>query len=210
MRTRDQIIVENLRLHKRTREKSQEGDYYKTIAEEQGQTYADELRAEFENYPTVIRLELEKRLTEETYLTCEDFDHFDTNCCETCHTCYPHYEMSIVVLSDGRHAWLCDSVKGILMRHTKFVPSSPEGKEKFRLLAEIFGAKPDPIEDELHEASLAACSDEERLYYCIKYSHHIHKRKRGHKTIETLVQRALRLPGRGPARSARIAGGEGR
>jgi hypothetical protein len=114
--------------------------------------------------------------------------------------------MWIVVLDDGRHAWVCDAIKDILMRQTKFVPSTPDVEEALRLLDEIFGgSEPDRIGDALHAASMAANSDEEKLYYCIKYAHHKGNRKRGHKTVETLVNRALRLPGRGPARRAMTA-----
>jgi len=99
-----------------------------------------------------------------------------------------------------------DAIKEILMRQTKFVPSTPDAEEALRLLDEIFGgSEPDPIGDALHAASMAANSDEEKLYYCLKYAHHTGKRKRGHKTVETLVNRALRLPGRGPDRRAMTA-----
>jgi len=203
MKTREQIISENLRLFKRQCEKSDTGDYYKNLAEEQGQEYVDKLLAERQNYSTVIKAELEERLTEEDYLTCEDFDHFDITCCDTCHTFYPQYEMWFVVLNDGRFAWVCDAIKAILMRETKFAPSTPDAEEAVRLLDEIFGgSEPDPIGDALHEARVAANSDEEKLYYCIKYAHHKGKRKRGRKTVETLVNRALRLPGRRPAQRA--------
>ena len=203
MKTRKQIIAENLRLYKRQCEERDKGDGYKLIAEEHGQEYADKLLAGREHDFLVIRAELEKRLTEEAYLTCEDFDHFDITCCDTCHTCYPHYEMWIVVLSDGRHAWVCHSIKAILMRQTKSVPSAPDAEQSLRVLDEIFGgSESDSVLDELHAAGMAANSDEEKLYYCIKYSHHKGNRKRGHKTVETLVNRALRLPGRGPAQRA--------
>jgi hypothetical protein len=72
-----------------------------------------------EEYLAEIRTVPNERLTESHYLTCEDFDHFDIRCCDTCHTSYPHCEMWIVVLSDGRYAWVCDSIKAILMRETK-------------------------------------------------------------------------------------------
>ncbi len=187
MKTRKQIIAENVRLYKRQCEQRDKGDGYKLIAEEQGQEYVDRLLAGREGYFTVITAELEKRLTEEAYLTCEDFDHFDITCCDTCHTCYPHYEMWIVVLSDGRHAWVCHSIKAILMRETKFVPSTPDAEEALRLLDEIFGgSQPDAVGDELHEANMEANSDEDQLYYCIKDAHHKGKRKRGHKTVQTL------------------------
>jgi len=206
MKTREQITAELLKQNRVDCEKNAKTDYYKGLAVQQGHEVVDKLIAEREEYSTVITAELEKRLTEEAYLTCEDFDHFDVNCCDTCHTCYPHYEMWVVVLSDGRNAWVCDSIRRILMRETKVVPSSPEEEEKFKLLREIFGGNtPDPVEDALHEATLAATSDEERLYYCLRYAHHTYKRKRGHQTVESLVSLALSLPGRGPAQSSKSA-----
>jgi len=113
---------------------------------------------------------MEKRLTERLYLTCEDLYHLDVVCCDTCHGFYPHYDMRIVVLSDGWHPWVCDTTKYILM----------------------------------HQGA-AATSDEEELYYCLQYAHHRYKRKRGNETVRTPVSRALRLPDRGPAQSARVA-----
>jgi hypothetical protein len=203
MKTREQIIAEIVRQYEKD---DQPAEHYEALAEDRGQSFVDNLHAEKKAYPGIVRGELAKRLTEDTYLTCDDFDHFDVTCCDTCHTCYPHYEMWIVKLSDGHHAWVCDPIEHILMRRTKTVPSSPEDKEKLALLGDIFGGwKPDPVEDELHAASMAATTDEQKLYYCIKYAHHVHKRKRGHKSIETLVGRALRLPGRGPAKSSKTA-----
>ncbi len=113
---------------------------------------------------------MEKRLTESLYLTCEDFCHLDVVCCDTCHNFYPHYDMWIVVLSDGWHVWVCDTTKHILM----------------------------------HQGA-AATPDEEQIYYCLQYSHHRYKGKRGNQTLRTPVSRALRLSDRGPAHSARIA-----
>jgi len=151
-------------------------------------------------YSTMIRAKLEKRLTEATYLTCETFDHFDLQCCTTCHG-EPHFEMADVVLADDRHAWVCCHVRDILIRQTKKPPSpDPDRQKVSALLADMFGQKPDPVADELHAANLAATSDEERLYYCLKYAHHKSGRKRGHKKLETIVQRARRLPGGRPAK----------
>jgi hypothetical protein len=204
MKTREQIIAEILLQHKLDRETTDKTDHYKNLSEEQGRAFVDKLLAERDGYSAVIKTDLQKRLTEESYLTCEDFDHFDATCCDTCHAFYPHYEMSVVLLSDDRHAWVCHCIKAILMRETKSVPSSPEEEEKFKLLDEIFGGPvADPVGDELHEASLAAKSDEEKLYYCLKYAHHTYKRKRGHETVEALVTVALGLPGRGPAKSSK-------
>ena len=131
MKTREQIISEIVQFDGQDREKH--------LVSELGQGYLDERLSERAKRFIATSAELEKRLTEKDYLTCEDFDHFDVDCCDTCHTCYLDSEMWIVVLSDGRHAWVCDSVEQILMRRTKTVPSSPEQEKKLKLLAEIFG-----------------------------------------------------------------------
>jgi hypothetical protein len=47
--------------------------------------------------------------------------------------------MSVVLLNDGRHAWVCHCIRAILMRKTKALPSSPDQEEKFNLLGDIFG-----------------------------------------------------------------------
>jgi hypothetical protein len=193
MKTREQIIAEIVESHERHYcKKSEKEDYYNALAAELGRAYVDQLFAEHYGYSKVIEEELAKSLTEESYLTCEDFDHFDITCCDSCHTSYPHYEMSAVLLSDGRHAWVCHCIGAILMRRTKAV-----------LFDDIFGRRrADPIGDALHEACIVAGSDEEKLYYCLKYAHHKHGRKRGHETVETLVALALGLAGRGTAQSS--------
>jgi hypothetical protein len=113
--------------------------------------------------------------------------------------------MWVVKLSDGRHAWVCDPIKDILMRQTGIMPVPPEVKKALKLLDEIFGGSdPDPIRDSLHDGAMAASSDEEKLYYCLKYAHHLRGRKRGDEPLEELVSQALRLPGRGPAQSAKF------
>ncbi len=55
--------------------------------------------------------ELQKRLPETDIKTCQDFQHLGVNCCDTCHTFYPHYEMSVIDLPDGAKAWVCDQVR---------------------------------------------------------------------------------------------------
>jgi hypothetical protein len=39
--------------------------------------------------------------------TCTDFSHIHTECCEICHTFYPHYEMSLLDVEGGGKAWIC-------------------------------------------------------------------------------------------------------
>jgi hypothetical protein len=72
--------------------------------------------------------------------TCEDFRHFNVECCNTCHNFYPHYEMSVIDLPDGGKAWVCDTVKWAIYPEKyrelqERSRNSPEGK----LLREIFG-----------------------------------------------------------------------
>jgi hypothetical protein len=151
-------------------------------------------------YSVIMHTELEKRLTEPAYLTCTDFSHFEARCCCTCHG-EPHYMMIDVVLSDGRHAWVCDTIRDILIRQTKAPPplDDPEWKAKDRLLKKIFGWKRDPVEDRIHVSNMKARSDEEKLYYCIKYAHYRSGIKRSRKQLKALVDQALSLPGGQPA-----------
>ncbi len=44
--------------------------------------------------------------------TCEDFKHFNVECCDTCHTFYPESEMYLIDLpDDGGKAWVCDQLR---------------------------------------------------------------------------------------------------
>ena len=154
-------------------------------------------------YSPIIRAELEKRLTEPVYLTCDDFDHFDVPCGNCCCHEEPHYEMADVILSDDRHAWVCCTIRQVLMRETA-TPNRRDEEEVARLFKDMFRRK-DPIAEEIHRAKLTATSDEERLYCTLKYIHHQSGRKRGHKKLETLVQRALSRPGRGQAKAVNVS-----
>jgi hypothetical protein len=150
-----------------------------------------------DGYSEIIRTELAKRLTEQNYLTCEDFDHFDVNCCAACHR-EPHYQMIDVILDDGRHGWVCCAIRMILTRRAEQLPSPDAGGDE--LLDEESGMTPDSPGEQRLAASMAGKSDEERLYHWLEYAHRRAGRKRGHKRLETLVQRALIRPGRGPAK----------
>jgi hypothetical protein len=128
-------------------------------------------------YSPIIRAELEKRLTEEAYLTCEDFDLFDLPCCDCCHS-DPHYQMIDVVLSHGRHAWVCCAITEILTRTTRSVSSPESEAEKAsQLWEEAWESQPDPVLDELHRANVRAESDEAKLFYCLSYAYRKCKRK---------------------------------
>jgi hypothetical protein len=84
--------------------------------------------------------ELQKRLPDTDIKTCEDFRHLNVTCCNTCHTFYPHYEMSLIDLPGGAKAWVCDPVKWAIypdqyQELQEWKQNSPEGK----LLRRIFG-----------------------------------------------------------------------
>ena len=152
-------------------------------------------------YSPIIEAELTKRLTEEVYLTCEDFAHFGVECCDAACESEPHYEMTDVVMDDDRHAWVCCPIRDVLIRRTEKPPSNdPAAKERLRLWGEILGWKPDPVADEIHAANMAAKSDREKLYYSLKYAHHGWGRKRGNEGFKAIVELSLSLPGGRPAK----------
>jgi hypothetical protein len=81
---------------------------------------------------------LTARLTEERYLTCEDFALFCVSCCDICHRIYSHFEMWHIDFSDGRHAWVCDPIQDVLTCLLQQEKSSPDQETAEALLAEIF------------------------------------------------------------------------
>jgi hypothetical protein len=87
------------------------------------------------------------------------------------------------------------------------MPSNdPEEEKKIRLWREIFNCKPDPVEEQLHEAAMTAKSDAKKLCYCLQYSDHkAGRRKRGHKKLMALVPHFLTLPGGRPAKGYNVS-----
>ena len=63
----------------------------------------------------IVIAELNKRLPESEIKTCGDFKYLNVECCEICHTCYPHYEMHMESLPDGNNAWICDTVRSAVL-----------------------------------------------------------------------------------------------
>ena len=88
----------------------------------------------------IIIAELQKWLPETDIKTCDDFQHLNVTCCDTCHTFYPHYEMSLIALPDCAQAWVCDPVRWAIYPEQyqelqEWQQNSPEGN----VLRRIFG-----------------------------------------------------------------------
>lgn len=66
----------------------------------------------------LIIAELQLILPASDIKTCGDFKHLDVACCEICHTFYPIYDMSVIELPGGDHAWVCCSVRSALAHST--------------------------------------------------------------------------------------------
>jgi hypothetical protein len=173
-----------------------------TYAHNGRQAALDELLTQYSAYRTIIVAELEKRLDAHAeYLTSEDFAFFDVNCCNICHDEYAHYNMFIVELANGRMAWVCCAIEVALMRciETDTTPEKLKAREKF------IGSRRNPLVDELKAVNRAANTDAEKLTCCVRYVHHVHGRRQGIETVESIVIRALGLPECGPAKSLEMA-----
>lgn len=72
----------------------------------------------------VFSPEMLKRLPESDIVTCEELQ-LGVECCSTCHGFYPHYEMELKVLPDGRAGWICCAVRRALFPETAITPDSP-------------------------------------------------------------------------------------
>jgi hypothetical protein len=164
---------------------------------------SDTSAAERESYLADQRRVLLERLTETDYIVCSDFD-LDVLCCSSCHM-YATYDMWDITLADGRHAWVCDPYRHILMRKICVKPS-PDSREEMRLLDEIFGGAnvPDPAVETLNAALQSARSDSEKVRLCLQYVHHFYGRIRGTLSIQELLRRNFRLIGSAPAIQAKI------
>jgi hypothetical protein len=77
--------------------------------EEHEQPYSERL-----DWEEIVIAELQVRLPDTEIKTCEDFRHLHVTCCDTCHTFYPQYEMSLIDLPGDVKAWVCDPVKWMI------------------------------------------------------------------------------------------------
>ena len=94
----------------------------KDVREHQG---VDRLNPEYEED---IVTTLNELLPDGDIKTCEDFKHFNVECCGTCHTFLPETEMYRVELPEGGIAWICCPVHLRLFPETKVDESDPEQK----------------------------------------------------------------------------------
>jgi hypothetical protein len=194
------------------------------------QAALDELLARQASYPKIMVSELDRRLEVAAYLTCEDFALFDVHCCDSCHNFYPHYEMYVVELADGRMAWVCCPVRDVLLR--KLPDPEPKIEEIFwpegrpdngihwyrerKSTAPVYDLDA-PSSKELrdrcdHEyldaliiANRAAESDRAKLACCLRYVHHVYGRKTRRRSFEAIVYRAMSRKVCQPAISSKIA-----
>jgi hypothetical protein len=77
--------------------------------------------------------EMLKRLPDGDITTCGELRP-GVECCPTCHGLYPHYEMYVVELPDGRTGWICCAVRRVLFPDTAIADDSPEALELMRIL----------------------------------------------------------------------------
>lgn len=97
------------------------------------ESYSDE--PEYEE--DVIKT-LETRLPDVDIKTCQDFKHLNVECCETCHEFYPHYDMSLIELPDGRKGWVCDAVRWAIYPE-EYQRLKDTNSEMSKLLRQVFG-----------------------------------------------------------------------
>jgi hypothetical protein len=77
--------------------------------------------------------ELHRRLPDGVDIkTCEDFRHFNVECCDTCHHFCPETEMNVIELPDGGKAWVCDQIEWTIYperrKELEEWENSPEGR----------------------------------------------------------------------------------
>jgi hypothetical protein len=78
-------------------------------------------------------------------------------------------------------------------------PLGRKAKKRAKLLDGAFDGERDSVAEQLHAGNAAANSDEEKLYYSLKYAHHKFGRKSGDQSLDTILQRSFNLPGGRPA-----------
>jgi hypothetical protein len=77
--------------------------------------------------------EMQKRLPEGEIITCDDL-RLEVQCCDICHGYYPHYDMYVVDLPDGRTGWICCAVHQVLFPKTALPDNDSELVDIERIL----------------------------------------------------------------------------
>jgi hypothetical protein len=117
---RDQIIAKTLDDMQR----------YETDFENREQESADR-DAEYNR--DIVIPEMRKRLPGGDITTCGELQ-IETECCPTCHGLYPHCEMHVLNLPDGRTGWICCAVRGELIPESAIKYDSPEALKLMSML----------------------------------------------------------------------------
>jgi len=86
----------------------------------------------FEYDRDVFVPEMLKRLPDCEITTCDDLG-LEVECCESCHGYYPHYDMYVVDLSEGRKGWICCAVRRVLFPETVIASDDPVRLELMRI-----------------------------------------------------------------------------
>ncbi|AFL89420.1 hypothetical protein Terro_3199 [Terriglobus roseus DSM 18391] len=63
------------------------------------------------DYVEIAIAELGRRLPDTEFRVCGDFLTPTADCCESCHTFYPHYDMKLIELPDRVSGWVCCAVE---------------------------------------------------------------------------------------------------
>lgn len=133
MKTRDEIINAIVTAYR--------ADAAKEASESYGDVDYENIAApDDKEYEEIIRETLTAKLAslrpDEMVRTCEDFGRLGIECCEACHTYYPHYELALLNLESGGQAWICCALGRALnpQRHQKLVESAD-----YREIEEWFG-----------------------------------------------------------------------
>ena len=99
---------------------------------------------DWDDHQDLVIATLTERLPDLDFRTCADFGELGVECCHTCHTLYPYYEMYIEDLPDGSKAWICCFIRSAL-RGEKTLE---ELEELIELEAALGGGKRNGTADE--------------------------------------------------------------
>jgi len=67
-----------------------------------------------DEYDAIVIATINERVPDCEFKICGDLA-LEVECCESCHTFYPHYDMYLETLPNGEPAWICCSVRSALL-----------------------------------------------------------------------------------------------